>query len=513
MMKIIARLDADSLIGAGHLMRVLTLLNQMIEQSDYYSRDVLIVSYSLSETFKHLIEHHSFCYHVINQVSNWSIDYDAQSTAELIDEDSIADFLIVDHYELDNNWEQQLTHYCHQLIVIDDLANREHHCTTLIDQTLGRKKEDYSHLVPSYCKLLLGSQYTMLRPEFQRLRITAKQTQNNSIKNILIAFGATDPQGNSNKVVVWLAQFLKTNPHIRFHCTIMITSASPHLNSIKQTCEMYPWLSYTIDEKNVAELLLKTDLAIGASGSASWERCCLGIPSIVFQAADNQKMVLAELDKAGAIANMKKITEQSQCEFNQYLSRFIDDTNYYLNMRNNSFNVCDGTGASLICVNLLSNTLTLRLATQKDEGLLYQWQSNPNIRQYFRNPNAVTIDEHATWFINSLRQSSRTIYIIELGSNSNTLPVGTMRFDEINNQQYEVSILIDHNFQNQKLGWRALKSTPKKFRSKEIIASVHIDNKASQQLFLSAGYLQITNNSFLLANKITPCLLRSSHHE
>jgi UDP-2,4-diacetamido-2,4,6-trideoxy-beta-L-altropyranose hydrolase len=512
-MKIIARLDADSIIGAGHLMRVLTLLNQLVEQSDYYPHDVLIVSYSLSDSFKSLITHHGFRYHVINQVDNWSMDYDAQTTAELIGDDSIADLVIVDHYELDKTWETQLTPYCHQLIVIDDLANREHHCTTLIDQTLGRKKDDYSDLVPSYCKLLLGTKYTMLRPEFQRLRITAKQTQSNSIKNILIAFGATDPQGNSNKVVAWLAQLLKTKPQMNFHCTIMITSASPHLNNIKKTCDMYPWLSCTIDEKNVAELLLKTNLAIGASGSASWERCCLGVPTIAFQTADNQKMLLAELDKAGAIANLKELTEQSQDEFNQSLSRLIEDTNYYTDMRRNSFNVCDGTGANLICDHLLSNTLKLRLATKKDEDLLYQWQSNPHIRQFFRNPNAVTFNEHTTWFRNSLKLSSRTIYVIELGSNANTLPVGTLRFDEVNSQQYEVSILIDHKFQNRKLGWRALKSTPNKFRNKEIIASVHTDNKASQQLFLSAGYSQITNNLFLLKNDNKSCLVRSSHYE
>ncbi|MBE0351603.1 UDP-2,4-diacetamido-2,4,6-trideoxy-beta-L-altropyranose hydrolase [Pseudoalteromonas lipolytica] len=512
-MKIIARLDANSTIGAGHLIRVLTLLNQLVKQSDYYPSDVLIISYSLSDSFKNLITHHGFRYHMINQVNNWSMDYDAQTTAELIGDDSIADLVIVDHYELDKRWEQKLTTYCHQLIVIDDLANREHHCNTLIDQTLGRKKDDYSDLVPPYCKLLLGATYIILRPEFQPLRITAKQTRSNNIKNILIAFGATDPQDNSSKVVAWLAQFLKTNPQINFHCTIMITSASPHLNNIKQICKMSPWLSYTIDEKNVAELLLKTDLAIGASGSASWERCCLGIPTIAFQTADNQKMVLAELDKAGAIANLKKLTEQSQDEFNQCLSRLIDDTNYYTNMRRNSFKICDGTGTSLICDHLLSNTLALRLATKKDENLLYRWQSNPHIRQFFRNPNAVTFNEHATWFRNSLKLSSRTIYIIELGSNSNALPVGTLRFDKVNSQQYEVSILIDHNFQNQKLGWRALKSTPKKFRSKEIIASVHIDNKASQQLFLSAGYSQITNNSFLLKSENKSCLLRSSHYE
>lgn len=497
-MKIIARLDADSNIGAGHLMRVLTLLNQLIKQSDYCPSDITIVSYSLSDTFKKLIADHGFHHHRMNQVDDWSLDFDAQATAALIDKHAIADLIIVDHYQLDKNWEVQLTPYCHQLVVIDDLADRAHHCTTLIDQTLGRKKDDYSHLVPTYCKRLLGTRYTMLRPEFQHARQVAKKAQNHEIKNILITFGATDPQGDSLKVITWLAQFLNTNPQIHVHCKVMITSASPHLDSIKQKCDIYPWLSCTIDEKNVAELLLNTDLAIGASGSASWERCCLGIPTIAFQTADNQKMVLTELHKAGAIANLKQFSAHSQTEFEQGLSRLFNDIEYYLTMRRNSFNVCDGSGAGLICDHLLSNTLSLRLATKEDENLLYQWQSNPEIRQYSRNPHPVTLSEHRAWFSHSLTLKHRSLYIVELNAGKKAIAVGMLRLDEISSQQYEISILIDPQFQKQNLAWRTLKLTPNSFYNKRIMASVHKENDASQALFKRAGFTKIADDLFQL---------------
>ena len=41
----------------------------------------------------------------------------------------------------------------------------------------------------------------------------------------------------------------------------------------------------------MAELISKCDLAIGAAGTTAWERCCLGLPSIIITIADNQTAV------------------------------------------------------------------------------------------------------------------------------------------------------------------------------------------------------------------------------
>ena len=50
----------------------------------------------------------------------------------------------------------------------------------------------------------------------------------------------------------------------------------------------------------MAELMANSDLAIGAAGSTSWERCCLGLPTIMLVLADNQQVIASALESVGA---------------------------------------------------------------------------------------------------------------------------------------------------------------------------------------------------------------------
>ncbi len=51
----------------------------------------------------------------------------------------------------------------------------------------------------------------------------------------------------------------------------------------------------------MAELLANTDLAIGAGGTSTWERCYLGVPTIMVVLADNQREIASKLSAMGAV--------------------------------------------------------------------------------------------------------------------------------------------------------------------------------------------------------------------
>ncbi|WP_222115807.1 hypothetical protein [Chromobacterium vaccinii] len=51
---------------------------------------------------------------------------------------------------------------------------------------------------------------------------------------------------------------------------------------------------------NMAELIADHDLAIGAAGGSAWERCCLGLPCLLFIQAENQRQGTEALQAAGA---------------------------------------------------------------------------------------------------------------------------------------------------------------------------------------------------------------------
>jgi spore coat polysaccharide biosynthesis predicted glycosyltransferase SpsG len=49
----------------------------------------------------------------------------------------------------------------------------------------------------------------------------------------------------------------------------------------------------------MAALMTDADLAIGAGGSTNWERCCLGLPGVVVETAENQARSIAAMVDAG----------------------------------------------------------------------------------------------------------------------------------------------------------------------------------------------------------------------
>ncbi len=121
---------------------------------------------------------------------DWQMDAQ-QTSAELASWQP--DWLVMDHYALDQRWEVALKPCYQKLMVIDDLADRTHSCDLLLDQNLGRLPEDYAGLLPPNCQLLIGPQYALLRPEFVRLRDYSLQRRANAhpptIIQLLITMG------------------------------------------------------------------------------------------------------------------------------------------------------------------------------------------------------------------------------------------------------------------------------------------------------------------------------------
>lgn len=209
------------------------------------------------------------------------------------------DWLVVDHYALDARWETALRPYCRKLMVMDDLADRQHLCNVLLDQNLGRKQQDYTGLIPQDCELLLGPQYALLRPEFSALReYSLGRRVQPEFRHILISMGGVDQHNATGEVLALLdACPLPTDVHL----TVVMGPHAPWLTDVQVKAGQMPWVTdVLVNTDNMAQLMADADLAIGAAGSTSWERSCLGLPCILLCLADNQKMVTQALASNGA---------------------------------------------------------------------------------------------------------------------------------------------------------------------------------------------------------------------
>lgn len=308
-MKIAFRADASLQMGSGHIMRCVTLadaLKQRGAECHFLCRDHPGHLVELVRGKGHVV-------HVLNCEQDSPIDPEGPAHAAWLgatqEQDVQAclpilqalqpDWLIVDHYALDIRWEERLRPFCRRLMVIDDLADRVHQCDMLLDQNLGREPADYARLVPSDCIVLAGPQYALLRPEFAALReYSLERRQQPKMQNLLITMGGVDQPNATGKVLEALKHGTLPDD---IRIDVVMGAKAPWLEKVREIAREMPWpTNVLVNVTDMAQRMADCDLAIGAAGSTSWERCCLGVPALMAILADNQAAIGRALQRDGA---------------------------------------------------------------------------------------------------------------------------------------------------------------------------------------------------------------------
>lgn len=304
-MRIAIRVDASSQIGTGHLMRCLTLADALKQRGV----QVRFVSRQMPEHLRSMLVAKGHEFTVLKSSPSAAISdglahahwlgtsqyTDAQDSIQALSNQTW-DWLIVDHYALDIRWESALRQTAKNILVIDDIADRKHDCDVLLDQNFyADMNTRYTDKVPLHCQLLLGPRYALLRDEFRQLREQVKP-RTGPIKRVLICFGGMDSDDYTGRAIDAFA-----NIGIPDLCVdVVIGAQHPGQKQIESACREHGFMCH-VQTSRMGELTAAADMAIGAGGSAAWERCCLGLPGIIFAVAENQQRASEALADRGAI--------------------------------------------------------------------------------------------------------------------------------------------------------------------------------------------------------------------
>lgn len=356
------RADASLQIGTGHVMRCITLAGELTRLGhtcsficrehqghlgDYivekgYSVTLLPAPLSTDVHLRGKIPEDYACWLGVP----WQIDC-TQSLCAI--EASNPDWLVVDHYALDARWERSVAHAVNKIMVIDDLANRPHECSVLLDQNLGRLPSDYDALVPFSCKRFIGPRYALLRPEFVALRSQSlARREHPKINRILISLGGVDQANVTGEV---LTAFSHSSLPASTELDIVMGPSAPHLSIVRQQAAGSRFRTEVIiNAQDMAERMHRADLSIGAAGSTSWERCCMGLPSVTIVLAENQRGIAEALaiSKAALIIDGQPVKEKL-VELLNYCS---DNFEALYSLSRCAAQVCDGVGAILVATTL-----------------------------------------------------------------------------------------------------------------------------------------------------------------
>jgi len=355
-MRIGFRVDASIRIGSGHIMRCLTLAEQLKKNGievDFFCRDY-------PEKMSVLVKERGYRLHLLPSLCakhegigldswlglTWQKDIEHTITAM---SGEAYDCMIIDHYGIDYQWHKKLRRYVNKIMVIDDLADRQLDCDLLLDQTFGRKKDIYRSLVPDECQLMMGTNYALLKPEFADLRNRAleKRQRFNGVKYFLVFMGGSDAKNITGDVLQILDNTQWEQDVI---VDVVLGSYAPHAQDVcEQAMKHSLKVNIHANVENMEVLIFDADLAIGAAGISCWERCALGLPSLIYVVAENQQKNASALELLGAA-----MVWNSLQELKSNIEKIQESDYSWLEMYKVSSNICDGLGCSRV-INKLIN--------------------------------------------------------------------------------------------------------------------------------------------------------------
>ncbi|NHI01617.1 UDP-2,4-diacetamido-2,4,6-trideoxy-beta-L-altropyranose hydrolase [Oceanimonas sp. MB9] len=531
-MRIVFRADASIQIGTGHVMRCLTLAEELTRQG----HECLFICREHKGHLGDFIREKGFVLHLLyssnekqhapdtlnwNTHAKWlgvSWQQDAEQTLSTLIQQPV-DWLVVDHYALDARWEQLVAKYTKHIMVIDDLADRLHQCDMLLDQTFGRQSVDYREWVPANCELLCGSQYALLRPEFAELRHYSLQRRAKpELHSLLITMGGVDKDNITGQVLDALRE--STLPH---YCkiTVVMGSTAPWLEAVKQQAETMPWpTEVKVGVRNMAQLMAESDLAIGAAGATAWERCCLGLPSIQVIVAKNQLWIARALNKVRAAFLLNNIS--SVHDAISYTIKSLSS------MSHESQKVTDGKGALKVFEKMTDifhdpnfkydarySMHSFQCLSIKESEKILEMRNHPNVRKWMHNPSEISINEHLN-FIENLRKGEKEYFSIK----DNNRIIGVLYFTDFNKEHDSCYIGLYKNFNSPQKGDGsvimkvAIYYAVNSLGLNKIYLEVLKDNLAAIKLYEKFGFEKV--ESYNLLNRVVlmeKSILRSGNEK
>jgi UDP-2,4-diacetamido-2,4,6-trideoxy-beta-L-altropyranose hydrolase len=301
---VIFRVDASARIGTGHVMRCLALAGEL-GRSGVASRFVCR-AHQGNMAAKIRSQGHEVVLLPDGKVAegpgyaSWlGADWETDADETAIEVAAVQPlWLIADHYAVDARWERRVREATGvKLMIIDGLANREHDCDLLLDQTYSPEGERrWDGLVPRSCRLLVGPRYALLRPEFVAAKETVRE-RDAGIKRVFVAFGGVDEPDATSMVLDAIADLGRPDITVE----VVAGRANPHRDQLAEKCRTAGNMHLHVDPPDVAGLMAMADLAVSAGGIMLLEQCYLHLPSIVVSIADNQIKSAQALHDAGAV--------------------------------------------------------------------------------------------------------------------------------------------------------------------------------------------------------------------
>jgi UDP-2,4-diacetamido-2,4,6-trideoxy-beta-L-altropyranose hydrolase len=485
-------------MGAGHLQRCMTLADALRERGAHST----FVCRSLPEQFDGTLANKGHDLIRLGPAGETPVQEstpphaawlgtsqheDARQTAAALRQ-AHPDWLVADHYALDVRWERAMRPFARHILVIDDLADRPHDCDLLLDQNFyADLRERYVGRVGKDSRQLLGPRYALLRSGFARARSGTRE-RDGEVRRVLVFFGGADADNYTGLTLEALSGLGRPDLAV----DVVVGLMNPHAVQLEALCAARPNTRFFRQTEDMPRLMAEADLAIGAGGGATWERCCLGLPTLAVVVADNQRRMLHDLcEAATVVCPSGESVAELRGQLSASIAAMLSSKSFLRGMSRRCMELVDGAGANRVVGAMLGMDVTLRRATEADCEPVYEWRSHPDIRQSSLQQDVIAHSDHVAWYAATLRNPDRALLIVEAGDRA----VAVVRFD-LEGARATVSIYLVPGELTGGWGTTVLQRSAAWLRQhhpgvREIVAEVLPGNRASRGAFLQAGYREL----------------------
>jgi len=335
--------DAGPAVGGGHVMRGLTLARALQDKGAACAFVATPAAAAVLDAFGADVAR---------------VETEAEAPAALVEAAARAartfDAVVVDHYGLSAPDHRAIA-AGRPALVIDDLADRPLAADLVLDSGPARAAADYDGLVPAHAELLLGPSHAPVRPAFAALRREAltRRADAPPVRRILVSLGLTDVGGITGRVVDLVLPRLEKGGAGKAVLDVVLGSGAPSLPRLRALAARDPRVALHVDSQDMPRLALEADLAVGAGGSSTWERCVLALPTLLLVLAANQDEASQALARADAVLAVDVAEPDFETAFATQLSRLLADPALRDRLSAASAAVCDGRGAARVAAHFL----------------------------------------------------------------------------------------------------------------------------------------------------------------
>ena len=273
MARILFRVDGNSKIGAGHIMRCTCIAIEAKKQGHECA------FLSSDESYKKEVENHGIPMHSMNTAyDNMDREWDRSKT---ILQTFMPEIIVIDSYYVTEQYLREMGKYA-SVVYIDDVLSFPYPVDMLVNYNIYAMESDYASLYKgkNMPRLLLGLEFAPLRKEFQKVIPIDIVEQ---AKKVLVTTGGAD----EDRILIKLVEeIIKQNTDLEYH--LLVTKYEPDRESLGEIARNNTNIILHENVNSVSELMLMCDMAISSAGSTLYELCACGLPTITYVIEDNQ---------------------------------------------------------------------------------------------------------------------------------------------------------------------------------------------------------------------------------